>query len=333
MHSQRLNLVVILAIALGPSLGRAQPVGSQGDLQGRYDSLPTAVGPERQLPSATQEDAVRRARVVARVGEIVVRVGEVEDYLATANPLEREDFSTPAGRRGVVDRLMRFHLLAAEAESRGAVTAAVAWSSHRGELRALRQRLEREVRRDPGPVPPPAPPVTVPEQRFGIVAQADSRSAIEAWSAANEAGAHDDALRRGSEIGTAVQTPYGGRERQGEGEQVSPAIWAALFRTPLGQTSAPVRSEGRWAAVMCGGLVAGYVDEGPDESARRMLLAERVWEELRAQVRQDRVTGLDPSALDGVAFRLPNQAIDGQREVGRQAGALPPPPTEPSEAP
>jgi hypothetical protein len=72
---------------------------------------------------------------------------------------------------------------------------------------------------------------------------------------------------------------------------------------------------------MCAGQSGGYVDEGPDEAARRMLLADRVWEELRTQVREDRVRGLDTSALEGVAFRLPNQAIDGQHEVGRQTAA------------
>jgi hypothetical protein len=66
---------------------------------------------------------------------------------------------------------------------------------------------------------------------------------------------------------------------------------------------------------MLAGVTGGYVDQGPDEDARRMVLADQVWEQLRRQVRADRVRALDPSALDGVAFRLPNQSPEAQRRL------------------
>ena len=285
-------------------------------LPAAYASLPTEVGPGVAPRQLQPSDVARRARVVARAGDVTVTIGEVEDHLLTALPTEQEAFRSAAGRRGVVDRLLRFHLLAVEARSRGAVDETLEWSAARAEARALRLTLEEEIRRDPGPLPAPPAPVDIPEQRFGVVFYAESRQTVQAWIDQHRSESFHDALAHGQEMGTAVQTPYGERDRQGEGEAIEAALWRELFRLPPPQgISPPVRVGRRWAAVMLAGVTGGYVDQGPDEDARRLVLADQVWEQLRRQVRADRVRALDPSALDGVAFRLPNQSPAAQRRL------------------
>ncbi|MBN8610623.1 MAG: hypothetical protein J0L92_08570 [Deltaproteobacteria bacterium] len=307
---------VVLVVGLGLSLARAQP----SDLTSLYGSLPTEVGPGATEVSATPADLQRRARIVARVGDVVVRIGEVEDYLLTATAAERAAFSTPQGRRGVVDRLLRFHLLAAESRARPP-DPALEWAADRAERRALVASLERAVRRDVAPVPA-TPPVAIPEERFAVVFYGDTRETVTRWVADHRTASYHDALAHAEALGTAVQTAYGRREQQGEGVQIEAALWRELFRIPPPSGfSAPVRVGARWAAVMLAGLTGGYLDEGPDEEARRMLAADRAWTELSQQVRSDRITGFDPSGLEGVVFRLPHQSPEDQLRMRRVAEA------------
>lgn len=314
-----------------------------------YGVMPTAIGPVVEAPNLdTPEERQRRSRVAARVGEIAVTVGEVEDHLAGASRGVVDAYRAGHGRHEVVQHLLRQHLLAAEAERRGTVDAATRFAAGRREERALRELLELEVRRDPGAIPPPSPPVEVPETRFGVILRG-TRAVVEAWARDHHDTGYLEALARGNEVGTAQETPFGPREEPPQTTpSIEPAVWSALFTLDhIGAMSRPIPiGSGQFAVVMEAGLTQGFTDMGPDEGARRMLAADRAWQELVAQVRSDRVTNLDLGVLDGVAFRSAagRSAEDIQRladqlaaeraraamaEAAAQEAAEPTPPRQP----
>jgi hypothetical protein len=276
-----------------------------------YGTTPLVLPPAAVTFPAEQTDAERqrRNRVAARAGEAMVTIGEIEDHLARSTISVREAFRTPTGRRGVVERLLRLHLLAIEAERRGSEDPAVSHRARRAEERALRDALELEVRRDPGEIPPPSEPVVVPERRFAVILRDDSREDLETWAreiAADRTSFHL-ALSRANELGEGQETEYGVRETPPEATPpIEPALWAALFEIEHTGTTSPIVAlgGGRFARVFHAGVVGGFTDTGPDEGARRMLAGDAAWQALTAQVRSDRVTGLDTTVIEGVAFRM-----------------------------
>src|SRR5687767_5693400 len=73
--------------------------------------------PQRDPPPVyTPEDEARRARVIARVGEARVTVGDVEDAINEQSPFLRARYRDPAALREFVEGLIRFELLARAAE-------------------------------------------------------------------------------------------------------------------------------------------------------------------------------------------------------------------------
>lgn len=64
----------------------------------------------------TPEDLARRARVVARVGEATITVGEVEDAINEQSPFVRLRYRDRAELEGFVSSMIRFELLARAAE-------------------------------------------------------------------------------------------------------------------------------------------------------------------------------------------------------------------------
>ena len=289
-----------------------------------YGTTPLLLPPAAVTFPAEQTDAerARRARVAARAGEATVTLGEIEDHLARSTISVREAFRTPAGRRGVVERLLRHHLLALEAERRGNEDPAVSHRARRAEERALCDALELEVRRDPGEIAPPSEPVVVPERRFAVILRDDSREDLETWAreiAADRTSFHL-ALARANELGEGQETEYGVRETPPEATPpIEPAVWAALFEIEHTGTTSPIVSlgGGRFARVFHAGIVGGFTDTGPDEDARRMLAGDAAWQALADQVRADRVTGLDTTVIEGVAFRMTS---DRSRESMEQLG-------------
>lgn len=90
------------------------------------DHPPTPPTPPPADPTApaappvarTAEDTARRARVVASFGDVSITLGKVEDAINNMAPFMRARYSDPEQRRELVDSLIRFELLAAEAERR-----------------------------------------------------------------------------------------------------------------------------------------------------------------------------------------------------------------------
>lgn len=79
---------------------------------------PTAFEPSSP-PMRTPEDEARRAGVVARIGSVTITVGEVEDEIAKQTPFMRTRYRDRAALEELLGTLVRFELLAREAERRG----------------------------------------------------------------------------------------------------------------------------------------------------------------------------------------------------------------------
>ena len=81
---------------------------------------PSPTPPTPTPPAArTEADEARRARVYATVGDVRITVGRIEDEIAQMSPFLRARYRDPAKLRELADSLVRFELLAREAERDG----------------------------------------------------------------------------------------------------------------------------------------------------------------------------------------------------------------------
>jgi len=78
-----------------------------------------AAADEPGLSAHAAQDTARRAEVVAQFGTTQLRVGQLEDTILAQNPFMQERYVTVAAVRAVLDRSLRFEVLAAEAQRRG----------------------------------------------------------------------------------------------------------------------------------------------------------------------------------------------------------------------
>jgi peptidyl-prolyl cis-trans isomerase C len=115
-------------------------------------SQPTAAAP---AASVDPQVAAHRALVLARFDGGAVNVGEIEDAIVAQNPFMQERYLAPAAIQALVDRSVRFELLAAEAKRRG-------YGEHNAVAFAVRQdavqtfiKREFDEKITPGSVPAP----------------------------------------------------------------------------------------------------------------------------------------------------------------------------------
>ncbi|GAB4201231.1 MAG: hypothetical protein OHK0013_12990 [Sandaracinaceae bacterium] len=80
---------------------------------------PTRVPPPTPPVVRTPEDEARRAQAVARVGAVTISVGQIEDEIARQTPFMRARYRDRSELHELVSTLVRFELLAREAERRG----------------------------------------------------------------------------------------------------------------------------------------------------------------------------------------------------------------------
>lgn len=97
--------------------------GAEGALA-QAQEKPTATrstGKPATTPTDQQGDAevARRAQVVARFEGGAITIAELEDSIVRQSPYMRRRYSDPAARKELLDRLVRFALLAREAAARG----------------------------------------------------------------------------------------------------------------------------------------------------------------------------------------------------------------------
>lgn len=109
-------------LALGGSLSAAAVAATAPHAVAQETGMPP---PERLAAQATPavthtpEDEARRAQAVARVGEVTLTVGEIEDEIARQTPFMRVRYRDRTQLTELVNTLVRFELLAREAERRG----------------------------------------------------------------------------------------------------------------------------------------------------------------------------------------------------------------------
>ena len=88
--------------------------GNKSAAKGASDKKPEAA------PAADPAaETARRAEVVAKFDGGTITVGELEDAIDEQSPFMRERFKQPEERRALLDKSVRFELLALEAERRG----------------------------------------------------------------------------------------------------------------------------------------------------------------------------------------------------------------------
>ncbi|MFO0683899.1 MAG: peptidyl-prolyl cis-trans isomerase [Sandaracinus sp.] len=107
--------LLVLGLVLVPSLGRAQaPAPTAAPAPTTAAPTPTDVA-----PAPTPDDAARRARVVARVGDVTITLGEIEDEINHQSPFMRARFRDRAHLEEHVRERIRMELLAREGRRRG----------------------------------------------------------------------------------------------------------------------------------------------------------------------------------------------------------------------
>ncbi len=102
---------------LAASLFAVTSAAAQDDTPAPRDpTSPGSPAPAVQAPERSAEDQARRAGVVARVGEVTITVGEVEDAINEQSPFVRVRYRDPEQLRSFAQSMIRFELLARAAE-------------------------------------------------------------------------------------------------------------------------------------------------------------------------------------------------------------------------
>ena len=116
MRSDKLRSVLSVSFLLLASQASAQApaVATKPAPKVVLTAAPTAAP---VLDSAAE--AARRKQVVAKVQNIEITLGKVEDHIATQAPMLRTRYNSPEELKKLVDNLVRFELLAAEATRQG----------------------------------------------------------------------------------------------------------------------------------------------------------------------------------------------------------------------
>ncbi len=83
---------------------------------GAVAGTPSAAAAPALDPAA---DLARRKQVVAKVQNIEITLGKIEDHIATQAPMLRTRYNSPEELKKLVDNLVRFELLASEAVRQG----------------------------------------------------------------------------------------------------------------------------------------------------------------------------------------------------------------------
>jgi peptidyl-prolyl cis-trans isomerase C len=92
---------------------RAKP---KADADPASDEAPREIGAK---VTRTPEDEARRKQIVARGEGVEVTVGELEDQIAQQSPILRARYKNPEELKKLLDNIVRFELLAAEATRHG----------------------------------------------------------------------------------------------------------------------------------------------------------------------------------------------------------------------
>jgi peptidyl-prolyl cis-trans isomerase C len=265
--------------------------------------------PRAAAPSDDPAEVARRSQTVASFEGGSVTLGELEDAILDQNPLMQERYRTADGVHAVLDRSVRFALLAAEAQRRGYDKAPpVVLAANQS---AVQQLIQHDF---DNPITPESVPEAEVEKyyaahldefvrgegrRASMIVLADLPAA-EAMFAKVQ---HVD-LRGFRELARAHSLDEMNKQRggdlpffdaQGKGFEapdtaIDPAIAKATFAlTGVGETSRPVQVGERYAIVRFSGTRAAR-DDTLREAADR--IKQRLWRDRRQAAIDARVEEL-----------------------------------------
>lgn len=268
---------------------------------------PADTQPQQQL---SPEDQARRAKVVARVGDSQITVGDVEDAINSQSPFLRLRYRDPERLRDFVKNMIRFELLAAEAERRH-------YGDHPNVVRTVKQNAVQQLIRSQ--FDERITPETVPEEdvreyyqthedefnrpemvRASHILVNTEEEARELLPQAREADARAfRQLAREHSIDTETKLRGGdlrfftvdGRPPGSQDAAVDPAIVTAAFELhDIGDVvSAPVRVGDHWSVIKLTGRRPAET-RTLEQAAQGIRL--RLWRERRQQAIDTFVDGL-----------------------------------------
>lgn len=270
---------------------------------------PRDAGPAqpRQL---TPEDQARRAKVIAKVNDITITVGEVEDSINQQSPFLRARYRDPQVLREFVQNMIRFELMAREAERKGyGRDEAVVRSQKQNAVQQLiRREFDERITVETVPMDDVrayyeahpeefSRPEMVRASHILLASEEEARQVLEKARGADARAFRS--LAREHSIDTETKLRGGdlryftreGRALNTTDEPVDPALVAAAFelREVNDVSRAPVRVGEHWSIVMLTGRRPAE-NRPLDDAAQGIRL--RLWRERRQQAIEDFVAGL-----------------------------------------
>jgi peptidyl-prolyl cis-trans isomerase C len=296
----------------------------------------------------TPEDEARRAQAVARVGDVAITVGQIEDEIARQTPFMRTRYRDRNELNELVSTLLRFELLAREAERRGfgddpEVREATAQSSVQQMIRRdFDERItvesipQEDVQSyyDGHPEEFSRPEVRrvshivleSEAQARELLAQARAADARGFRQLAQERSIDPDTRQRGGDL--RYFDDHGVSPNSADPAVAEPIVRAAFALTNVGDVGEPVEVSGRWSIVKLTGLRPAehrsVVEAGQGIRLRlwrqaRQDALERFVEELRGRI----TTEVHYERMAGVRFDPPDRLSDdphGAEEGPEAAG-------------
>lgn len=351
MTARILRTIAIAALLAGATLTAHLTLdGRAARAQGADPTAPTpphAEGAGGDTAAVAPADEARRARTVARMGEVRITIGDVEDHIARQSPFMRARYRDPAQLRELVQNLIRFELLSREAERQGfgddpEVREATAQSAVQ---QLVRERFDQTITPESIPQADVAAyyeshpgEFTRPEVRRAshvllrtredadqLLPQLREADARTFRAIAQERSLDAESRARGGDL------RYFDREGHAPNSSdpgVEPAIVAAAFGLrEVGDVSAPVEVGGQWSIVKLTGLRPAehrtIEQAGPG-------IRLRLWRERRQAAIDSFVEGLRERAGVEVHYdrmrpiRMdPPERLGGEDEEGDEEGAGP----------
>jgi peptidyl-prolyl cis-trans isomerase C len=283
-------------------LGRPLP-NEQAAAQGGTD--PTRPPP---TPPRTPGDEARRARVIARAGDLSITVGQVEDGINQQSPFLRVRYRDPEKVREFVDNMIRFELMAQEAERRGmGRDATVLRTVKQNAVQTLiRREIDERITLESIPEADVAAYfaahpdefnrpemrrashilVATREEAERLAAQARDGDVRTFRELAREHSLDQETKLRGGDLRYFTREPQPGASDPA----VDPAIVAAAFALrEVGDVSAPVQVGDKWSVVKLTGLRPAETRTLADATPSIRM---RLWRERRQKALDDFVAEL-----------------------------------------
>lgn len=346
-------------VAIGAPPAVAQETGLPED--------PTEPHPVAPPVQRTPEEEARRARVVAHVGEATITIGHIEDELAGMSPFMRARYRDRAQLEELVHTLVRFELLAREAERNGigsdpevrevsAQSAVQQLIRHDFDERITVDSIADEDSRafyDAHPEEFSRPEVRrvshivveTQEQADALVAEARSADARGFRQLAQERSVDPDSRQRGGDL--RYFDDHGVSPNSAEPAVAEPIVQAAFALTNIGDVADPVQvAPNRFSIVKLTGLRPAEHRSFEDarDGIRLRLWRQRRQSELESFVDTLRTripTELHPERMQNLRFEAPDRlsadphgpnaerGSEGEAEgAGEQAGEAEGQPTD-----